>query len=82
MIFIQNHNCYISTFLGFVESNLLEKWVSFLESSLTEEEEGFAEDKQCPCVICSLHESIIGALLKRIVSRSVVLKTCVQSGKL
>ena len=62
--------------------NLLEERIGLLESSLTEEEQGFAENKKGSCVICSLHESIIGALLKRIVSRSVVLKTCVQRGKL
>ena len=62
--------------------NLLEERIGLLESSLTEEEQGFAENKKGSCVICSLHESIIGALLQRIVSRCIVLKTCVQGGKL
>ena len=61
---------------------LLEKWIGLLESSLTEEEQGFAENKKGSCVICSLHESVICTLLQGNVSRRIVLQTCVEGSQL
>ena len=65
-----------------MEYYLLEKWIGLLESSLTEEEKRLAEDKEGPCVICSLHESVIGTLLQGNVSRGIVLQTCVEGSQL
>ena len=73
----------VPTFCGMMmEYYLLEKWIGLLESSLTEEEKRFAEDKESPCVICSLHESVIGTLLQGNVSRGIVLQTCVERSQL